>query len=401
MPGRDDQPVDVTPLTDPADAPQPTPRPDVRRRAEEIARQRAALSEGDLAALSIDEVRALLHELHVRQAELEIQNQELRRTQTSLQAARDHYADLYLLAPAGSVTLNERGLVQTANHRAAVLLGVNRAGLTGQLLSRFVVAEDRDTYIRYQRRLFATPSARSAEGAEPLACEVRMNNKDAGPFWARLEATTVRPPRGAFVSHIIISDVTREKQAQQALRESEAFLSAVFESIQDGITVLDPDLTIRHVNPVMERWYAASAPLEGKKCFRVGRGRESPCQPCPALRCIESGEVEHDVVQGLADPDSPNRWLELFSYPLRDPDSGDITGVVEFVRDITSRREARVRLDEQLDELRRWHSATLGREMRILELKREVNQLLARAGQPPRYASAEETHSGEPREAGP
>ena len=46
-------------------------------------------------------------------------------------------------------------------------------------------------------------------------------------------------------------------------------------------------------------------------------------------------------------------------------------------------------LTEQLDELRRWHNATLGRESRIIELKREVNELLGKAGEPPRYPSAE------------
>ena len=56
--------------------------------------------------------------------------------------------------------------------------------------------------------------------------------------------------------------------------------------------------------------------------------------------------------------------------------------------DITDRKRAESKLNEQLDELRRWHEITLGRETRILELKREVNELLAKAGQPPRYESA-------------
>ncbi|MBN1424073.1 response regulator [Candidatus Fermentibacteria bacterium] len=58
--------------------------------------------------------------------------------------------------------------------------------------------------------------------------------------------------------------------------------------------------------------------------------------------------------------------------------------------DITARVEASAAMASRLDELRRWHTATLGRETRILELKREINELLAAAGQPPRYSSAEE-----------
>jgi hypothetical protein len=44
---------------------------------------------------------------------------------------------------------------------------------------------------------------------------------------------------------------------------------------------------------------------------------------------------------------------------------------------------------EQLEELRRWHVITSGREERILELKHEVNVLLVQTGQPARYPSAE------------
>lgn len=58
------------------------------------------------------------------------------------------------------------------------------------------------------------------------------------------------------------------------------------------------------------------------------------------------------------------------------------------IRDISARRQTEAHLRQQLDELRRWQEATLGRETRILELKREINALLAQAGRPPRYASA-------------
>ena len=61
--------------------------------------------------------------------------------------------------------------------------------------------------------------------------------------------------------------------------------------------------------------------------------------------------------------------------------------------DITERKRNEAQLLEQLDELRRWQQATLGREGRVLEMKKEVNHLLAAQGQPPRYPSAAD---GEP-----
>jgi DNA-binding response OmpR family regulator len=55
--------------------------------------------------------------------------------------------------------------------------------------------------------------------------------------------------------------------------------------------------------------------------------------------------------------------------------------------EIVERKRAQEAINEQLDELRRWHEATMGRETRVIDLKREVNELLAKAGQPARYGS--------------
>lgn len=59
------------------------------------------------------------------------------------------------------------------------------------------------------------------------------------------------------------------------------------------------------------------------------------------------------------------------------------------VRDITERRHAEAKIARQLKELSRWYDAMQGREMRTIELKREVNELLKQAGQPQRYPSSE------------
>lgn len=54
-----------------------------------------------------------------------------------------------------------------------------------------------------------------------------------------------------------------------------------------------------------------------------------------------------------------------------------------------TRMRAEDEVREQLKELELWHDVTLGREGRVIELKQEVNALLAGAGQPPKYPDAE------------
>ncbi len=138
---------------------------------------------------------------------------------------------------------------------------------------------------------------------------------------------------------------------RERLRQSEQFLNSVFESIQDGISVLNPDLTIRHANGVMKRWYAAKIPLEGKKCFACYHDVDQPCDPCPALRCLETGQTAIDIVPGSSGFDEV-KWLELSSYPIKDAKSGKMTGVVEFVKDISKQK----RTEEYLQKMEKLKS---------------------------------------------
>jgi len=103
----------------------------------------------------------------------------------------------------------------------------------------------------------------------------------------------------------------KHKSVEEALWKSEKLLSDVLNSIQDGISVLNTDLTISRVNDVMKKWYAKNLPLEGKKCHVCYHNSDAPCDPCPTIRCIKSGQTEREIVSGL--PGSPVEWIQLFS----------------------------------------------------------------------------------------
>ena len=75
--------------------------------------------------------------------------------------------------------------------------------------------------------------------------------------------------------------------------------------------------------------------------------------------------------------------------PLTDKE-GQVTAVLGISRDITERKKAEEKIKSQLEELRRWQDVMLGREDRVQELKREVNDLCRRLGEDMRYSSQEE-----------
>ena len=180
---------------------------DLRRRAEEKSRASEAKTEEPLATA---EMKRLVHELQVHQIELEMQNEELRRTQSELEISRARYFDLYDLAPVGYFTLNKDGVILEANATGAGLLGVVRCGLVNQPMARFILPEDQDIYYRHRRQLFATRS--------PQVCELRMIRKDAAPFWSRLESTVPQDDESDTpVYRAVISDITERKQAEEEL----------------------------------------------------------------------------------------------------------------------------------------------------------------------------------------
>src|SRR5512139_2390460 len=84
---------------------------DLRGRAEDLL----ARTPPDIARMPGQDVQKLVHDLQIHQAELEMQNDELRRTQLELGEACDRYADHYDFAPGALLTLSDRGQVLEAN----------------------------------------------------------------------------------------------------------------------------------------------------------------------------------------------------------------------------------------------------------------------------------------------
>ena len=191
--------------------PHPDDFADLRRRAEEKARAvEVQVRQPPLP----EEARRLLHELQVHQIELEMQNEELRRSQGELEASRARYFDLFDLAPVGYFTLSEKGLILEANITGAGLLGVERRDVMKQPLSHFILPEDQDIYYRHRKRLMETRS--------PQAFELRLVKEAGGPFWVRVEATVAQDGEsGLPVCRAVVSDITERKRTEEEKLELE------------------------------------------------------------------------------------------------------------------------------------------------------------------------------------
>ncbi len=109
--------------------------------------------------------------------------------------------------------------------------------------------------------------------------------------------------------------------------------SNLFNSIEDGISILDTNLSIMRVNFTMQKWYAHKPRLVGEKCYAAYHDRKEPCGNCPIVKAIESQKAHRDIVSYYMKDSHASGWHELQGFPIMD--AGHIVGIVEYVKDIT------------------------------------------------------------------
>ena len=144
----------------------------------------------------------------------------------------------------------------------------------------------------------------------------------------------------------------------------------------------DPELNI-----------SKSGPAEERPTYRVFRDeRELAAEDLPMQQAASTGSnVVEDELE-LRFDDGSRKFLFAHATPLFDAE-GKQRGAVGAMLDITERRRAEELIQKHLrelqamnDDLARFNKVAVGRELRMVELKKEINELSALVGQPPRYA---------------
>jgi len=329
----------------------------LRRRAEAVARERAAQAPQSLEAPTPGEIERTLHELQVHQIELEMQNEELHRTQEELEASRARYFDLYDLAPVGYLTLSQQGLILEANLTFAKLLGVTRGALVQQPLSRFVLPEDQDIRHLHLKQLFQT--------GRPQVWEMRLLRAAAAPFWTCVEATSAEDAGGASVCRAVVSDIAERNRIRQELADAHHRITAILESVSDGFNRFDREWRCTYGNPAGAKMFGQTVEeLLGKSAWELWlQAADSPFGI--ALRRAVSGNVPVQVDAFYPEP--LNRWFEVRCYPSPE-------GLSLFFTDITQRLHAE---EARQEAARAWESTAREKTVLLQEVHHRVKNNLA------------------------
>lgn len=185
-------------------------------------------------------IEGLLHELQVHQIEPETQNESLRQSLIALEESRDRYVDLYDFAPAGYLTLNDKGLIVEINLTGAAMLGADRATLRQGGLSRSIAAEDRERWHQH----FASALQVDAN----LNCEVALLRQDGTRLDVRLDGLCLAKDSGAPKLRVVLTDISKRKRAEQALVESEERFGLFMDTLPAAASIKDKNSSIVYAN---------------------------------------------------------------------------------------------------------------------------------------------------------
>lgn len=108
----------------------------------------------------------------------------------------------------------------------------------------------------------------------------------------------------------------------------------LFDSITDFLLICEPDYTIKRANKAAKAVYGGIEEIEGKKCYKVIRGRDVPCEDCPLPKTLESGKM---VPHEYFDSDL-KEFIETRTFPHIN-DSGQWTHFTILTRIVSQRRE--------------------------------------------------------------
>ncbi len=181
--------------------------------------------------------------------------------------------------------------------------------------------------------------------------QYRVIRSDGSMRWVRSRAYPIHDENGGLNRIAdITQDITERKQAEEALRASEANLRATLNSIGDAVISSDTEGDIVSMNPVAEQltgWNLEDA--QGKaltEVFNIVNAQTREAAINPVDKVIESGKIV-----GLANHtaliarDGTECQIADSAAPIYDVDEV-ITGVVLVFRDVTEEYRVREALQE-------------------------------------------------------
>ncbi len=304
----------------------------------------------------------------------------------ALRKSEEKYRMIVETTHEGIWVLDKSGKTSYANSRMAQMLGCKVEEMLGRHLFDFMDAQARiDAQIYLERR---------QEGITETH-DFRFSRKDGTDLWTMAIVNPIIDEKGQYQGALgMITDISQRKQAEKALRQSEMELLESQRLSQVGswqwMIASDTFFFSEGLNRIIGR-DPALPPLNFKKNLEMYTGQSRVRLEAAVADAIKNG-TPYELDMELLHPDGSHRFMIARGEAIRNE-----TGQVEMLRgtlqDITERkkreeeirslnaelekrvRERTVELEKKNVELERFNKVFVGRELRMIELKKQIEKL--------------------------
>ena len=189
------------------------------------------------------DLKVTVEELHVYEAELEIQNEELIASRTQTEESRKKYFRHFDLAPVGLLRLNHQGIILEANILGAQMLGVNRA-LLGRTTRSFLAHVSLESLGAFKQHLELALGSSKME-----MCELELRTIADIRTFVRMQSVASRGDGDTLDLYTTLTDLTERREiehkldlqkliADAAVAEKELFFAMLSHELRTPLTPL-------------------------------------------------------------------------------------------------------------------------------------------------------------------
>jgi len=342
------------------------------------------LALGSLVFAVLIDVRAS-RALHESYDELELRVEErtaeLKENQARLELAEERSRLLLESAEEGIFGVAEDGLVNFINPAGLAMLGFEADELIGQKIHPLIHHTRPDgTPYPIEECPMDHSLTRGLSGSRD---DEVLWRKDGTSFPVEYTSVPIRKNDSLAGTVVVFRDISERKEAEQALRESRATARGLLDATQESLLLLDEEGIIIAVNQTAARRHQRTPEeITGSNRFDLLSQNLRESRKAHFNNVLQTGNPAdfEDIRDGMV--------FHHIYYPVKDK-TGAITGVAIFAQDITERKHLDDELKRNVEELEQFSKLAIGREIKMIQLKEEINELMSQLGQGEKYEIVE------------